>query len=228
MTFNPSLPQSSDKIRNFPGDITTNNWPRLQTIISEDHQFNLSAASTDGYHKVAHFVKQTGAFNDGTPAAITAVGQLYTKDVDNTFAVGATTTQQLFYKPGTANAKYGELAISPWSVRAAAVFFWDGLAVQIKSTFNVASVSRSGLGEYVVTFGAVGTPTALLSNNYSVSIFAGQNTSDNGILSYLVRGDYGDRNTVNTLTVQFRTIAGTSTLVDPTYASVVVMGGYAL
>ena len=85
MTFNPNLPLASDKLRVFPGDITTNNWPRLQTIISADHQFNNSAAANDGWHKVIHMIEQG---SDPTTAANT--GGLYGKAV-----AGA---NQLFYR----------------------------------------------------------------------------------------------------------------------------------
>jgi len=89
LTWDANTPLPSDKIRNFPGDITTNQWPVIQTIVSADHQFNLSPVLNDnsGYHKVIHFVTE-GA----TPAAVAGSGELYTLTKD--------TTETLFFQEG--------------------------------------------------------------------------------------------------------------------------------
>jgi len=89
MTWDPNTPLPSDKIRNFPGDITTNQWPVIQTIVSADHQFNLTPVLNDnsGYHKVIHFVTE-GA----TPAAVAGSGELYTLTKD--------TTETLYFQEG--------------------------------------------------------------------------------------------------------------------------------
>lgn len=88
MTYNASTnPSATDKIRIFPSQVSTNMWPRLQTIISGDHQFNASVASNDGYHKVIHLINQAG-----TPAATSGFGQVYTKTVG--------TENEMFFRGG--------------------------------------------------------------------------------------------------------------------------------
>lgn len=87
MSWDPNTPLPADKIRNFPGDITTNCWPRLQSMIQADHQFNNAAAANDGYHKVIHFVNQMS-----TPVAVAGSGELYTLTKD--------TTETLYFQEG--------------------------------------------------------------------------------------------------------------------------------
>lgn len=82
MTFNQLLPLSTDKIRNFPGNVTTNNWPRIVANINADHLFQNTAgitppASIDqtGFHKVIRFITQTV-----DPGNLADSIQLYAKD----------------------------------------------------------------------------------------------------------------------------------------------------
>ena len=88
MTFNAAIPANTDKIRNWPSQVTTNMWPRLQTIIQSDHQFNASAAGNDGYHKVGHLINQ-----GGTPVGTPGFGQFYTKTI--------AAENELFFRGGT-------------------------------------------------------------------------------------------------------------------------------
>lgn len=89
MTWNPNTPLVSDKLRNFPGAVTTNCWPLLQTMIQTDHQFNNTPVLNDnsGYHTVIHFVNQAM-----TPTAVVGTGELYTKTKDG--------TETLFFQEG--------------------------------------------------------------------------------------------------------------------------------
>lgn len=140
MTFNENTPHPSDKLRVFPGDVTTNMWPRLKTMINADHQFNNSAASNDGYHKVSRWVNQSGALGDNTPANIASTAQFYTKSLVYKKQTGdASTRQVLMMQPGGRTAATEEVALGAAPIRAAVSVTAGG---QIEgSAFNVSSVA---------------------------------------------------------------------------------------
>lgn len=70
--FNAAVPLNSDSPSIFPTQNQTN-MGRLQTIISADHQFNLSATADDGYHNLIHLTQQAPS------GALPATGRLYVK-----------------------------------------------------------------------------------------------------------------------------------------------------
>ncbi len=72
MTFNALIPLASDSPGLFPAQCQTN-WSRLQTIISADHQFNLSAATNDGYHTLIRLIPQAPS------GVLLGTGRLYSK-----------------------------------------------------------------------------------------------------------------------------------------------------
>jgi hypothetical protein len=74
MTFNPAVPLNSDSPGIYPAQNQVN-MARLQTIISADHQFNLTAAANDGYHNLIHLTQQAPA------GALAATGRVYAKTV---------------------------------------------------------------------------------------------------------------------------------------------------
>lgn len=83
MTFNQNAPLATDKIRNWPSEVTTNEWPRLVANINADHQFQNTAGvnptygvDITGYHKVIHMLEQ-----GSDPTTGTLVGALYGKSV---------------------------------------------------------------------------------------------------------------------------------------------------
>jgi len=141
LTFNPNLPQVTDKLRQFPGDVTTNNWPRLTANFGANHIFNNSAASTDGYHTIAFWSNQSGA-----QTALTGVGKLYTRTITgpNTKA-----TEQLCYIPGTnpVAGDFPEAVLSVMPVRSCVFFNGSGTAI---SSYN-CTVARIATGQYTVT-----------------------------------------------------------------------------
>lgn len=216
MTFNPNTPQASDKIRNFPADVTTNQWPRLQTIIAADHQFNASAASNDGYHKIIRFVNQAGAFGDGTPAPISGVSQLYTKTV-----VGE---QHLFLMPGTAtNAATDEQPISPCVARAYVNFDGTGgLGNQtLRSAFNVLTVVKTGTGRYTVNF-SIPMPSNAGVAQYCPLITGGRSSGPN-VFGQVTTGAYNTNVTTTGLNIEFYNDNGSH--VDVIVGSVVIFTG---
>ena len=130
-----------DKLRQFPGDVTTNNWPRLTANFGANHIFNNAAASTDGYHTIAKWSNQAGA-----QVAITGVGQLYTRTITgpNTKA-----TEQLAYIPGTnpVAGDFPEVILTVMPVRACVFFNGAGAA----TSSYVATVAPISTGIYQVT-----------------------------------------------------------------------------
>jgi hypothetical protein len=72
MPFDAAVPLNSDSPAIFPAQNQTN-MSRLQTIISADHQFNLSAAANDGYHNLIHLTQQAPS------GALAATGRVYAK-----------------------------------------------------------------------------------------------------------------------------------------------------
>lgn len=74
MTFNSAIPLNSDSPGIFPAQSQTN-FARLQTIVSADHQFNLTAAANDGWHTLIHLIPQA-------PSGVLAnTGRAYSKSV---------------------------------------------------------------------------------------------------------------------------------------------------
>ena len=66
MSFSPAKPANNESPALFPQE-NRNNMSRLQTMFGSDHQFNLSAADNDGYHKIVHWIDQGSGAID--PAA---------------------------------------------------------------------------------------------------------------------------------------------------------------
>lgn len=152
MTYNPNLPLSSDKIRAFPGDVTTNNWPRLTANFGADHEFDNASAATQGYHTTAHWVKRAGAIGDGTPAQLANVAQLYTKSLEYRKAgnVVSSTRQVLMMQPGSGVANAEEVAIGAAPIRAAVSF--DPAGNILGSAYNVSTVTFDGVNRYTLNF----------------------------------------------------------------------------
>ena len=57
MSFNPAKPSNTESPALFPAENRAN-MSRLQTMFGEDHQFNLSPADNDGFHKILHLIDQ--------------------------------------------------------------------------------------------------------------------------------------------------------------------------
>lgn len=78
MTFSASVPLSSDSPSTFPAQNQTN-MSRLETIIGNDHQFNGTAASNDGYHNLINMTIQAPS------GALASTGRLYAKSNVNIY-----------------------------------------------------------------------------------------------------------------------------------------------
>ena len=75
MTYNALVPLNSDSPAIFPAQAQAN-FTRLQTIISANHVFNLTAQADDGYHNVVTLTQQAPS------GILAAVGRLYAKTAD--------------------------------------------------------------------------------------------------------------------------------------------------
>lgn len=217
MTYNVNLPQPADKIRNFPADVTTNNWPRLQTVIAGDHVFNLTAQTNDGYHKIAHFVDQVGAFGDGTPAPIANVPQYYSKTNG--------TRQHLFCMPGSAtSAQTQEQPISCAVVRASVNFDGTGAvgAQTLRNAFNVTSVVKTATGKYTVNF-TVPMPSSAGVAQYYPQIIGSRSSAGDTVFAQVTSGAYNTNVTTTSLLIEFRNFQGS--LVDVLMGSVIIISG---
>jgi len=61
MSFNPSVPNSGESPGVFPVQ-SSNNFTRLQAIITADHVFNDSAQATDGVHKQVTYIAKSNGY----------------------------------------------------------------------------------------------------------------------------------------------------------------------
>lgn len=68
MSFDAGNPKTNESPALFPAE-NHRNMSRLQTMFSEDHQFNTSPASNDGWHKIVHWVQQSGLIDPLNPSA---------------------------------------------------------------------------------------------------------------------------------------------------------------
>lgn len=136
MTFNPAVPLNSASPGLFPAQNQTN-MTRLQTLISADHQFNLSAAGNDGYHNLIHMTIQAPS------GALANTGRSYVKISEGRI--------HKFYMDET-GVEYQETPTLP--IRASVSFNGTGGAgVQaLYSQYNVASVVKTATGLYTVNF----------------------------------------------------------------------------
>jgi len=100
MTYDASIPLASDSPGLFPSQAQAN-FGRLQAIISANHQFNLSAAASDGYHNLIVMTQQAPT------GPLAGVGRLYVKLIDGSV--------QLFYMDDLGNEQQisPEISIGP-------------------------------------------------------------------------------------------------------------------
>lgn len=91
-------------------------------------------------------------------------------------------------------------------------FHWDGAAIVIDGGSSGVSVSRTGTGDYTVTY-----PKAFASDDYSVSVAMDTNASGHGGLSTI-----NSHSASNLRLFTFGQNGGTTTQIDPRYVWVTV------
>lgn len=158
MAYDVNVPVATQSPTVFPAQ-SVENFTRLKTLITADHQFNDATAANDGYHKVEHFVNQGGAYGDNTPASLgTSTGQMYTKTVNG--------SEHLCYHQDTSSTAANEVCLTVAPIRAAIAFNSAGT---VEGTAFNATVARTAPGNYTISF----TPGPLVpmpSANYIVSL----------------------------------------------------------
>lgn len=133
MSFNASVPLSTDSPSLFPSQNQTN-MSRLQTIVSADHQFNLSATADDGYHNLIHMTQQAPT------GALAATGRLYVKT--------ATGLIQLFYMDDAGT----EYQLTPQAVtEVSKISGSQSLAAGASTTISIGVSNYTGFGTVYVT-----------------------------------------------------------------------------
>lgn len=191
MTFNPAVPLNSDSPGIYPAQNQVN-MARLQTLISADHQFNLTAAANDGYHNLVHLTQQAPS------GALAATGRFYSKSSAGRI--------HAFYMDDTG----AEYQLSPsMPIRAAVNFDGTGAvgAQTMRSQYNVASVMKTGTGLYTVNF-----TTAMPDANYIVQI-TGMRNIDSQTHGFVL-GSASYSSSVSTTRVKLKFIGGSSSTDD--------------
>lgn len=213
MTFSTSVPQNSDKIRNFPAAMQTNQWPRLVANIAADHVFQNTAGVTapygvdiSGYHQAIHCIQQSVVPTTG--AQISSIfyfnGEWFIRYPSNGTFVQITSATL----PG------GNFANVP--IRAAVQF--NGQNGVINYQYNVSSVTRSSTGVYRVNF-----TSALPSVNYVVQCTG--NRTNGSSSGYSVFCPDTGSSSFNVAYVDLLSFGSTTTPEDVRIGSVLILGG---
>jgi hypothetical protein len=165
-------------------------------ILNVDHiGFN---ENLGGYHTVIHQPPQ-----NENPTVVTGIGQTFTKTEAG--------DQQLFYESG--NGVVTQLS-NPSNIQvvAAVNFTVAATVITIQNSYNVSSVTRASIGQYLVTF------TNALSTQYYYPAITCQAAT---ILTALPSSVAGNAFAYVPTTTTIRLAFG-NTAVDPFFASVII------
>lgn len=214
MSFDPIQPVPAQSPAVFPPANQTN-MQRLQALFSADHQFNLSAAANDGWHKIIRWVSQAGSYGDGTPPTNPSTPLFYTKNIpfiDNNAIVN-------YNIPLVKSTNGIEFPILP-TVRAYVNFQGSNVngAQVIRQSFNVQSVERIEEGVYRVNFGQA------LTNNRYVTIATGMALGNKGRINGFVDGNTNYGNIVKTDSVTVAFTGSSDNFRDVRAGNVIVFG----
>lgn len=140
MTYNPSIPQSTNNLSVSQGDLLTN-FTQLNTQFGIDHDpFYTGSTNGDGFHKkVTLATKNTpGAQTDPSSAVYSGSGT-------------ASSVAQLFYK--NQNATYHLSPVKAWAYCAGTVASPTNSVINSQSS-GVTNVVRASTGTYTITMPA--------------------------------------------------------------------------
>ena len=159
MTYDPGIPNASNSPGIFPAQSQAN-FGRLQTLLGADHQFNNSAATTDGWHNLVHMIPP----NPDPTGALSGYGRLYSK-------ADSGGVQQLHFMTDAGSEYQITPAYSGAGIVAAVNF--DGVSgAVIRSQLNVTSVTRSSTGRYRINF-----TNPIANANYIATVTGMRNTT---------------------------------------------------
>lgn len=137
---------------------------RLQTIISADHQFNLSAAADDGYHNLIHMTQQAPS------GALAATGRLYVKT--------ASGLVQLYYMDDAGT----EYQLTPQAVtEVSKISGSQSLSAGASATISIGVTNYTGVGcVYVINTNSQSTYNFMRSG---ASVDIHELDSNSGVVS---------------------------------------------
>jgi hypothetical protein len=135
MTYNPNIPQGPDRFPASQPQIL-NNFGFLDTYFDVDH-FKWSAASHNGEHR-----KISLNFLSPSPGAQAGADIIFSGD--STEAGGFVPSLAPYYTAPTGNL-YSMQGCAAW-VR------FNGTNAAVSDSFNIASVTRNGAGDYTIGF----------------------------------------------------------------------------
>lgn len=208
MTFSVTVPNASQSPGLFPAQANTN-FTRLKTITDADHQFNDTAAATDGYHKRVSYINQPTL--PAVPASANAIGYSLSVDMGTNPAVFR---DEVFSR----NAQ----GVHVMAARAQVLFQGRNTpgACTLYSAYNVASVTRgASAGLYTVTFSR-NMPTA----QYSTFGIAQASPGFSLIVNMLSGTVYTDSQTTGVVNLIIQK-SDSTTAADPISASAFIFGG---
>lgn len=199
MTYNPSIPQSSDLISQSQAQVLTN-FSQLNTIFDVDHvTYNDATSANRGKHDKSTYVEGSDPVTSTNEVAV------YSKDTG--------TQPDLFYRPessGTATRLTGG------GITAAAWVVFNGTSsgpIAPAASYNIqGSITKNATGNYTLTFSR-----SFSSVNYCVvSGVDATNASNTLTVSVTTR---------NANNCTFKTIGGSAgTLVDCPMVSLIFFG----
>lgn len=163
MTYNPSIPQSSDLISQSQPQLLTN-FSQLNTAFAVDHTA-FSVISNQGMHKQVTLQAPLGS----NPNQASPIASIYSK------ASSGTSTSDLFYQNGALSANVVQL--TGGGITSGAWGQFNGSTATLNSGYNVASVVRNSAGNYTINF-----TRNFSSTTYSVQITSNTSTNNSFIV----------------------------------------------
>lgn len=229
MTWDASKPANNESPGAAPEQIRTN-WARIESMITNDHLFNPTqpAQNTDGFHKITHFINQSGDIGSGTPAPITGTGQAYTKTITTLGNASSTAGagEHICYQRGTDGGATQEMSTTVCPVRASVSFQGRSSngTCTINWAYNVSSIDRTAEGQYTINF-----ENDLPSIYYVPFITASRTTKlssskPNTIIGIPQGGTYTDTFKADSFKAYFSR-ATSREFIDPNTATAIFFGG---
>lgn len=173
MSYSANVPNANQSPGRLPTQAAVN-WNRLKDIIKANHNFTDSTSSSEGYHQIVEWVKQTGS-----PTAIAAAAQTFAEDADYRRASSDITAPHLFHYP-TSGEDSNKFPISVVPIRAYVVFDGTGSIganMTIHSQYNVDTVVKGGGDSVMGRIYTINFVTNLPSAKYAYNISATGNRS---------------------------------------------------
>lgn len=142
-SYFPAIPAATDDPSSSQSQIQTN-FGSINTQFSIDH-VPLTSGTNQGYH-----TKVTFSQVQADPALSSPITEAYTKTSSN--ATVNDRFNDLYYYQKNVTGTSNVIQITGGGVTAACWITFDGAAPVTTNSYNVASITRSSMGVYVVNF----------------------------------------------------------------------------